>query len=112
MRNLGVRLKVDIGGGEHDPFPVRRGHRLIDAFEFHHVLKRERMLGGLSQERGAKRSKNEKRNEKSKLHVNGNTDVVEAFVPSAYSIKQAADTAASTTLSVRSASATVPTWLK
>ena len=29
---------------EHDPFPIRRRHRLADAFEFHHVLERERML--------------------------------------------------------------------
>jgi hypothetical protein len=55
VRNLGVRLKIDIGRGEYDPFPVRRRHRLVHAFEFHHVLKGEGMLScTLSQERGAK----------------------------------------------------------
>ena len=32
MRDLRVRLKIDIGRREHDPFPVRRRHRLVHAF--------------------------------------------------------------------------------
>ena len=44
MGNLRVRLKIDIGRGEHDPFAVGRRHRFIDPFEFHHVLKPEGVL--------------------------------------------------------------------
>src|ERR1700730_18312632 len=54
VRSLCVRLKIDIGRGEHDPFSVGRWHRFVHPFEFHHVLERERMFGALSKKRSAK----------------------------------------------------------
>src|ERR1700731_297868 len=44
MRNLRVRLKIDIGRREHNPLPIRRRHWLVHPFQLHHVLKRERMF--------------------------------------------------------------------
>src|SRR5438876_1045712 len=47
MRNLRVRIEIDIFAIEHDPFSIRRRHRRANALEFHHVLKREGMLRDL-----------------------------------------------------------------
>src|SRR5437667_12773803 len=44
MRNPRVRFEIDIYAIEDDPFAIGRWHRRADAFEFHHVLERERML--------------------------------------------------------------------
>ena len=79
MRNLRVRVEIDIYAIEHDPFTIRRRHWCAEALQFHHVLKRERVLlcEGTDGEK-------ENRNEKSNPHVNCNTDVVEALVSSAY----------------------------
>ena len=38
MRNLRVRLKIDIFAVEYHPFGIRRRHRRADAFERHHVF--------------------------------------------------------------------------
>ena len=45
MRDLCIRIQIDIDRVEHNPFAVRRRHRRTDTFQFHHVLERERMLG-------------------------------------------------------------------
>jgi len=55
MRNLRVRLEIDIDAIEYDPFAIRRRHRRADAFERHHVLECERtFLGSLRESGGGK----------------------------------------------------------
>ena len=58
MRNLRVRLKIDIDAVEHDPFAIRRRHRRADAFERHHVLECEWMFLRL-REHGRRKRKND-----------------------------------------------------
>ncbi len=81
MRNLRVRLEIDIGSRKHDPLPIPRWHRFVDPFYFHHVLERERMFGVLRESTGGQQAKS--RDEKSWLHGRRDSDVVEALVPSA-----------------------------
>ena len=41
MRDLRVRLKIDIFAVKYHPFAIRRRHRRADAFERHHVFEGE-----------------------------------------------------------------------
>ena len=45
MRNLGVRLEVNVDRGEDDPFSIRRRDRFAQAFERHHIFEGERPFG-------------------------------------------------------------------
>src|SRR6478752_5774340 len=44
MRDLCVRLQIDIFPIERHPFSIRRRHRGADAFELHHVFEGEWMF--------------------------------------------------------------------
>ena len=72
MRNLRVRFEIDINAIEHDPFPIRRGHRRADAFQLHHVFERERMLFAGIRRRGLRESRkgdDEKAEQKFRFHT-------------------------------------------
>ena len=56
MRNLRVRLEIDIYAIEHDPFAIRRRHRRADPLQFHHVFEGERtfcVCAGMASERNS-----------------------------------------------------------
>src|SRR5438094_3994958 len=67
VRNPGVRFQIDIYAIESNPFAIRRRQRRADPLEFHHVLKRERMLCCCLPKRAANECK--KRDQKLESHI-------------------------------------------